>query len=45
MSGFIGAMRGGSFPDPKREGYEMDTEEWEVFLKLEGDKGWKEGGQ
>ena len=25
----------------KREGYEMDTEEWEVFLKLEGDGGKK----
>ena len=41
VNGFIEAVRDGSFPDPKREGYAIDTEEWEAFLKLEGDEGWK----
>lgn len=45
VSGFIGAVRDGSFPDPKKESYDIDTGEWEAFLKLEADEGWKEEGQ
>lgn len=41
VNGYIEAVRDGSFPDPKREGYEVGKEEWEAFLKLEGDEGWK----
>jgi 3-methyl-2-oxobutanoate hydroxymethyltransferase len=39
VMGYIGAVRCGTFPDSKQEGYEMDKAEWDLFLKLEGDKG------
>jgi 3-methyl-2-oxobutanoate hydroxymethyltransferase len=41
VTGFIGAVRDRSFPDPKNEGYEMDKAEWDLFLELEGDKEWR----
>ncbi|KZP13746.1 ketopantoate hydroxymethyltransferase [Athelia psychrophila] len=40
VRGYISAVREGTFPDPKREGYEMDIAEWELLLKMEGDEGW-----
>lgn len=42
VTGFIDAVRKRSFPDPKREGYEMDKAEWDLLLKLENDEGWRE---
>jgi 3-methyl-2-oxobutanoate hydroxymethyltransferase len=40
VTGFIGAVREGTFPDPKKESYEMDKGEWDLLLKLEDDGGW-----
>jgi 3-methyl-2-oxobutanoate hydroxymethyltransferase len=40
VTGFIGAVRERTFPDPKRESYEMDKAEWDLLLKLENDEGW-----
>lgn len=34
--GYAAAVRDGSFPDSKVEGYEMGQAEWERFLQLEG---------
>lgn len=39
--GFIDAVRERRFPDPEKEGYEMDKAEWDLLLKLENDEGWK----
>jgi len=40
VTGYIGAVREGTFPDPKKEGYEMDHGEWDSLLKLEDDEEW-----
>ncbi|KAF7976403.1 hypothetical protein HWV62_6799 [Athelia sp. TMB] len=40
VAGYIRAVREGTFPDPKREGYEMDVKEWEALLDMEGDADW-----
>jgi 3-methyl-2-oxobutanoate hydroxymethyltransferase len=39
VAGYISAVRGGTFPDSKKESYEMDKAEWDLFLELEYDKG------
>ncbi|KAI0262247.1 ketopantoate hydroxymethyltransferase-domain-containing protein [Gloeopeniophorella convolvens] len=38
---YIDAVRSGSFPCSKIEGYEMGSGEWERFLGEVGDKGWR----
>jgi len=43
VMGFIDAVREGTFPDWKKESYEMDKVEWDLLLKLEDDEGW--GGE
>jgi 3-methyl-2-oxobutanoate hydroxymethyltransferase len=40
VMGFIDAVREGTFPDWKKESYEMDKVEWDLLLKLEDDEGW-----
>lgn len=42
VTGFISAVREGTFPDPKKEAYEMDRSEWDLLLKLEKDEEWNE---
>jgi 3-methyl-2-oxobutanoate hydroxymethyltransferase len=39
ITGFIGAVRERTFPDPEKEGYEMDKAEWDLLLKLENAEG------
>jgi 3-methyl-2-oxobutanoate hydroxymethyltransferase len=36
VQGYAAAVRAGTFPDNKAEGYDMDLSEWERFLELEG---------
>lgn len=38
VTGYIRAVRDGTFPDLRKEGYEMDKSEWDMFLKLENDE-------
>ncbi|KAI6007789.1 ketopantoate hydroxymethyltransferase [Pisolithus orientalis] len=40
VSGYVNAVKNGSFPDPDREGYSMDHGEWEIFLAAEGRPSW-----
>ena len=40
VSGYVSAVRDGSFPDPDREGYVMDQGEWEKFLVAEETPSW-----
>ena len=35
---YADAVRSGQFPDPEMESYSMDQEEWNRFLKVEGNK-------
>lgn len=43
VTGYIRAVREGTFPDPKREGYDMDIAEWKLLLQLENDDEWSLG--
>lgn len=40
VSGYVNAVRNGTFPDSEREGYSMDRDEWEKFLAAEGRPSW-----
>lgn len=40
VSGYVDAVKDGSFPDPDKEGYVMDHGEWEKFLVAEETPSW-----
>ncbi|KAL4079117.1 ketopantoate hydroxymethyltransferase-domain-containing protein [Scleroderma citrinum] len=40
VAGYVNAVKDGTFPDPDREGYDMDHGEWEKFLVAEETPGW-----
>ncbi|KAG6329464.1 hypothetical protein ID866_9626 [Astraeus odoratus] len=40
VSGYANAVRDGTFPDPEREGYVMDHDEWQKFLVADGKPNW-----
>ena len=40
VSGYVKAVKDGSFPDSEKEGYIVDPSEWESFLVTEGTPNW-----